>query len=159
MKVCLIKNTVIFHYKGGIDVSPIEILRDPSLVQSMSLNQKLISGLQVALLGMLIVFFILFLLMVVLKVLEKLFYHQKIDLKENKLNLKFRDKESKKEDQTLDFEEEVAAITAAIMCLKSKDKKKKFRIKRITRVKDDVPIWGQRARGGQKQQNSKGELL
>jgi len=139
-------------------VSPIEILRDPNLVQSMSINQKLISGLQVAILGMLIVFFILFLLMVVLKILEKLFYKKKSDLKEDKTQLERKDKKPAKKRQNEDIKE-VAAIMAAIMCLNTNGKKRKFRIKRITRVKDDVPIWGHSARGGKRQQNNKGELL
>lgn len=136
-------------------MNPLELLRDPNLVQSMTLNQKLISGLQVAILGMLIVFLILFLLMIVVNILKKLFYSEKMDFKEDTTQVqpKVADIEPK-----LDHKEEVAAIMAAIMSMESTGKKKKFRIKKITRVKDDVPIWGRVTRGGISA-NNKGELL
>jgi len=136
-------------------VNPLDLLRDPNLVQSMTLNQKLISGLQVAILGMLIVFLILFLLMIVVNILKKIFYSEKIDFKEDakKVEPKVADLEP-----DIDHKKEVAAIMAAIMSIESSSKQKKFKIKKITRVKDDVPIWGRVTRGGISA-NHKGELL
>ena len=138
-------------------MNPLELLRDPSLVQSMTLSEKLISGLQVAILGMAIVFVILFLLMVVLKILKKIFYSEKMDFKEDSTQI-----QPKVPDVELEVdhkEEKVAAIMAAIMSLEGTGGKSKFRIRKITRVKDDVPIWGRVARGGGISENNKGELL
>lgn len=136
-------------------MNPLELLRDPSLVQSMSLGEKLISGLQVAILGMSIVFTILILLMLVLKFLEIAFSEDmdfKEDISETKTPVpEFEPEISKKE-------EKVAAIMAAIMSLEDVSKSK-FRIKKITRTDDDVPIWGRVARGGGITENNKGELL
>jgi hypothetical protein len=56
-------------------------------------------------------------------------------------------------------DKKVAAIMAAIMSLEDFSKKGQFRIKKIKRVKDDVPIWGRVARGGGISENNKGELL
>lgn len=138
-------------------MNPLELLRDPTLVQSMTLNEKLISGLQVAILGMAIVFLILFLLMVVLKILKKIFYTEKMDFKEDATQIQPKvpdiEPEMEREDK------KVAAIMAAIMSLEDFSKKGQFRIKKIKRVKDDVPIWGRVARGGGISENNKGELL
>jgi len=138
-------------------VNPLELLRDPTLVQSMTLSEKLLSGLQVAILGMAIVFFILFLLMLVLNILKRIFYSEKMDFKEDTTQVqpKVPDVETKVNRR----EEKVAAIMAAIMSMEDMTQKGKFRIRKITRVKDDVPIWGRIARGGGISENNKGELL
>ncbi|HKL12572.1 MAG TPA: OadG family protein [Halanaerobiales bacterium] len=138
-------------------MNPLELLRDPTLVQSMTLSEKLLSGLQVAILGMAIVFFILFLLMLVLNILKRIFYSEKMDFKEDTTQVqpKVPDVETKVNRR----EEKVAAIMAAIMSMEDMTQKGKFRIRKITRVKDDVPIWGRIARGGGISENNKGELL
>ena len=136
-------------------MNPLELLRDPSLVQSMTLSEKLISGLQVAILGMSIVFTILLLLMLVLKLLEIIFSE----------DMNFKEDLSETQTTTPEYEpkidsndEKVAAIVAAVMSLENVSKSK-FRIRKITRTKDDVPIWGRVARGGGITENNKGELL
>jgi len=136
-------------------VNPLELLRDPSLVQSMTLSEKLISGLQVAILGMSIVFTILILLMLVLKLLEIVF-SEDMDFKEDVSETQTTVPEYEPEIDRND--EKVAAIMAAIMSLENVSKGK-FRIRKITRTKDDVPIWGRVARGGGISENNKGELL
>ena len=136
-------------------MNPLELLRDPSLVQSMTLSEKLISGLQVAILGMSIVFTILILLMLVLKLLEIVF-SEDMDFKEDVSETQTTVPEYEPEIDRND--EKVAAIMAAIMSLENVSKGK-FRIRKITRTKDDVPIWGRVARGGGISENNKGELL
>ncbi|MCF8000715.1 MAG: OadG family protein [Halanaerobiales bacterium] len=136
-------------------MNPLELLRDPSLVQSMTLSEKLISGLQVAILGMSIVFTILILLMLVLKLLEIIF-SEDMDFKEDVSETQTTVPEYEPEIDRND--EKVAAIMAAIMSLENVSKSK-FRIKKITRTEDDVPIWGRVARGGGITENNKGELL
>lgn len=136
-------------------MNPLELLRDPTLVQSMTLSEKLISGLQVAILGMSIVFIILILLMLVLKFLE-IFFSEDMDFKEDISETQKTVPEYEPEIDRND--EKVAAIMAAVMSLDDVSKSK-FRIRKITRTKDDVPIWGRVARGGGITENNKGELL
>ena len=136
-------------------MNPLELLRDPSLVQSMTLSEKLISGLQVAILGMSIVFTILLLLMLVLKLLEVIF-SEDMDFKEDLSETQTSKPEYEPEIDRND--DKVAAIMAAVMSLEDVSKSK-FRIRKITRTKDDVPIWGRVARGGVISENNKGELL
>lgn len=136
-------------------MNPLELLRDPTLVQTMTLSEKLISGLQVAILGMSIVFIILILLMLVLKFLE-IFFSEDMDFKEDISETQTTVPEYEPEIDRND--EKVAAIMAAIMSLEDVSKSK-FRIRKITRTKDDVPIWGRVARGGGITENNKGELL
>lgn len=137
-------------------MNPLELLRDPSLVQSMTINEKMISGLMVALLGMAIVFLVLFLLMIVVGILKKAFYSEDMSFKEDKA--KVQTKTQVAEPEFDDQNEKVAAIMAAIMSLDGMNKGD-FRIKRIKRTNDDVPIWGRVARGGGISENNKGELL
>lgn len=138
-------------------MNPLELLKDPTLVQSMTLSEKLISGLMVAILGMVIVSMILFILMLVLNILKKLFYSEKMSFKEdNKKIAKTVPGIKLDEDQE---GKKVAAIMAAISSIDSLSKKGKYRIKQIKRVNDDVPIWGKVARGGGIKENNKGELL
>ncbi len=138
-------------------MNPLELLRDPTLVQSMTLSEKLISGLQVAILGMSIVFTILILLMLVLKILEVIF-SEDMDFKEDLSETQTQTATPEYEPEIDRNEEKVAAIMAAVMSLEDVSKSK-FRIRKITRTKDDVPIWGRVARGGGISENNKGELL
>ena len=138
-------------------MNPLELLRDPNLVQSMTLNQKLVSGLQVAILGMVIVFIILFLLMIVVNILKRIFYSEKMDFREDATQI--QPKVPEIEPTTGKKEEKIAAIMAAISSLEDVGKKSKYRIRKIKRVNDDVPIWGRAARGGGISENNKGELL
>jgi sodium pump decarboxylase gamma subunit len=121
----------------------------------MTLSEKLISGLQVAILGMSIVFTILLLLMLVLKLLEVIF-SEDMDFKEDLSETQTSKPEYEPEIDRND--DKVAAIMAAVMSLEDVSKSK-FRIRKITRTKDDVPIWGRVARGGGISENNKGELL
>ncbi|MCF8008718.1 MAG: OadG family protein [Halanaerobiales bacterium] len=138
-------------------MNPLELLKDPSLVQSMTISEKLISGLMVAILGMVIVFMILFLLLLVLNILKKLFYSEKMIFKEDGKKMVKSAPDIKLNDDKK--KEKVAAIIAAINSIDSFSKKDKYKIKQIKRVNDDVPIWGKVARGGKITENNKGELL
>lgn len=139
-------------------MNPLELLRDPSLVQSMTIGEKMISGLMVAILGMAIVFLVLFLLMIVVNILKKAFYSEDMSFKEDKTRTPSQTKTPVAEPEYDDNNEKVAAIMAAIMSLESM-KSSNFRIKKIKRTNDDVPIWGRVARGGGITENNKGELL
>ncbi|MFO7815083.1 MAG: OadG family transporter subunit [Halanaerobiales bacterium] len=136
-------------------MNPLELLREPSLVRSMTLSEKLISGFQVAILGMSIVFIILILLMLVLKFLEKRF-SEEMDFKEDISETKTTVPEFEPEIDRNN--EKVAAIMAAVMSLEDVSRSK-FRIRKITRTNHEVPIWGRVARGGGITENNKGELL
>ncbi|MGM0445021.1 MAG: OadG family protein [Bacillota bacterium] len=137
-------------------MNPLELLRDPSLVQSMTISEKMISGLMVAILGMAIVFLVLFLLMIVVDILKKAFYSKDLSFKEDRARVKTKIQVTEPEFD--DQNEKVAAIMAAIMSLDGMNKEN-FRIKKIKRTNDDVPIWGRVARGGGISENNKGELL
>ena len=139
-------------------MNPLELLRDPSLVQSMTISEKMISGLMVAILGMAIVFLVLFLLMIVVNILKKAFYSEDMSFKEDKSKAISQSKTPVIEPEIDDNNEKVAAIMAAIMSLDGM-KSSNFRIKKIKRTNDDVPIWGRVARGGGITENNKGELL
>jgi len=139
-------------------VNPLELLRDPSLVQSMTLSEKMISGLMVAILGMAIVSLVLFLLMILVELLKKSFYSEDMSFKEDKSRVSSKSKTPVSEPEFDDNNEKVAAIMAAIMSLDGM-KSSNFRIKKIKRTNDDVPIWGRVARGGGITENNKGELL
>jgi sodium pump decarboxylase gamma subunit len=124
----------------------------------MTLSEKMISGLMVAILGMAIVFLVLFLLMIVVDILKKAFYSEDMSFKEDKSKAPSQSKTTVVEPEFDDNNEKVAAIMAAIMSLDGM-KSSNFRIKRIKRTNDDVPIWGRVARGGGITENNKGELL
>jgi len=138
-------------------VNPLDLLKDPSLVQSMTINEKLISSFQVAILGMVIVFGILYLLMLAIRIVKNICYSEQLDFAEERSDIQRKDIELETEIKRED--EKIAAIIAAIMSREDVKKSSKFKIRKASKVEDNISVWGKFARGGKLTENSKGELL
>ncbi|MEC9487884.1 MAG: OadG family protein [Halanaerobium sp.] len=131
-------------------MTPLEMLKHPELIGSMSLGDKLTAGLQVTILGMVIVFVILMLLQVVVAVMERMTREQRRTRSgslETTGRVAQRKPEPVQEDLAADSKL-IAAITAALTAGYLQESPSQFRVKRISRIVDDVPVWGKVARGG-----------
>lgn len=134
-------------------MTPLEMLKNPELVQNMTAGQKLIAGLQVTILGIVIVFLILVLLQYVLKLMERLVDVRKEDrvdtigkIAQERPAPVAEGPASAAEEREVDGKL-IAAITAALTAGYFQ-RTSRFTVKRIRRIVDDVPIWGKVARGG-----------
>lgn len=131
-------------------MSYIETLQDPELLAEMTIMEKLTAGFQVVVLGVTIVFIILILLIGFLKILEKISTQSTVQKKEKKEKSEARPAVDKAKTESMVAETELAAvITAAIYQGYYKNSGSDFVVRRITRLKDDTPLWGRLARGGQ----------
>ena len=131
-------------------MSPLELIRDAETLAEMTLGETLVAGVQIALVGMIVVFSILFLLMVSIKIMERLVNGNDSD-RPTKKTKPAPDKQpggkSKPEQASLD-PEILAVITASIQSFYGPDKK--FKILRVKDHQENISAWGQQARGGRK---------
>ncbi|MFN2363412.1 MAG: OadG family protein [Halarsenatibacteraceae bacterium] len=132
-------------------MSPLELVRDAETLAEMSLGDTLIAGVQIAIVGMIVVFSILFILMISIKIMEKLANSngkvpgEKVGDKSMSSLGKKETKKKKISDDKLD-PEILAVISASIQSYYGSDKK--FRILRVKGQGEELSAWGQQARGG-----------
>lgn len=134
-------------------MSPLELIKDAETLAEMSLGDTLIAGIQIAMVGMIVVFSILFILMISIKIMEKVVNGNgkvpggKVGDKSMSSLEQGATKEDKISDDKLD-PEILAVISASIQSYYGSNKK--FKILRVTSQGENVSAWGQQARGGQK---------
>ncbi len=122
-------------------MSPVDILISLELLNLMPVSQKIILGLEIAGLGMTIVFTILIILMICLNLMKKFFYKtEDKKLSQNRKTENLKDKKKKI----------IAVIISAILAgyYKSDSQFKIRQIEKNTEVKENIPIWGRIVRGG-----------
>jgi sodium pump decarboxylase gamma subunit len=134
-------------------MSPLELVKDAETLAEMSLGDTLIAGVQIALVGMIVVFSILFILMISIKIMEKL-VNSKGQVTARKVGDKsmsaLGEEETKKNkinDNQLN-PEILAVISASIQSYYGSDQR--FRILRVKSQGEKLSAWGQQARGGHK---------
>lgn len=113
-------------------MSPLLLIQNPEMVLTMTISQKIIASVQVMVLGMIVVFFVLFLLMISLNLMEKSIY-QKTD----------RNKDKERDNNDL-----YAVIASVIIAGYYHGSPEKVKIGKIVRYEEEVPIWGRINRGG-----------
>ena len=128
------------------------MIRDESVITSMSAGEQFIAGGQVAILGMVIVFSILLILMLAVKGMEITM----VDTPQAQPVEKSQKESTPQEKDTVEEEEGkdqklLAVISAAVASYLGEDKK--FRVTRIRKIEDDISSWGKAARGGNKSSN------
>jgi len=132
-------------------MSPLELIRDAETLAEMTLGETLVAGVQIALVGMIVVFSILFLLMVSIKIMERLVNGNGSEKSAKKTkpapDKKVKSQSSKAKKEKIDAKT-LAVITASIQSFYGSDKK--FKILRIKDHKENISAWGQQARGGSK---------
>ncbi|MGM0420850.1 MAG: OadG family protein [Bacillota bacterium] len=139
-------------------MSPLELIRDADRLAEMSLGQSVLAAVQVALVGMIVVFAILFILLLAIKVMEKVVYAgsppegkgpKSKKKKQNKSETKATSRSDENQPEDSLDPKLVAVITAAIQDYY--DGKQEFKILRIKRKSEHLSAWGREARGGRKQ--------
>ncbi|MFW6377791.1 MAG: OadG family transporter subunit [Bacillota bacterium] len=134
-------------------MSPLELVRDAETLAEMSLGDTLIAGIQIALVGMIVVFSILFILMVSIKIMEKVVNSNgevpggKVGDKEMS-SLENREADNDQNSDEKLNPEILAVISASIQSYYGSDKK--FKILRVKSQGEKLSAWGQQARGGNK---------
>ena len=132
-------------------MTPLELIRDAEALAEMTLGETLIAGVQIALVGMIVVFSILFLLMISIKIMERLVNGNNGDKpgKKAKPAPEKQDKPQAPEVKPDKIDPEIlAVITASIQSFYGPDKK--FKILRVKDHEEKISAWGQQVRGGSK---------
>lgn len=135
-------------------MSPLELIRDAEALAEMSLGETLIAGVQIALVGMIVVFSILVLLMISIKIMERLVNSDGTSPADKSTKKakpesekKSKSRGSKTRADKLD-PEILAVITASIQSYYGSGKK--FKILRVKDHDEKISAWGQQARGSSK---------
>lgn len=134
-------------------MSPLELVKDAETLAEMSLGDTLIAGVQIAMVGMIVVFSILFILMISIKIMERVVNGNdkvpggKVGDKSMSSLEQGATKENKISDDKLD-PEILAVISASIQSYYGSNKK--FKILRVKSQGEKISAWGQQARGGKK---------
>lgn len=102
--------------------------------------EKLITGLQITLIGMGIVFIILYLISLALNLMQPIFYKPQKEQKPTQTQPEPKEKDQPGQDQS----ELIAVITAAIVAAAGTTKQ--IKVTSIKRIPTTTPIWGQAAR-------------
>lgn len=134
-------------------MSPLELVKDAETLAEMSLGDTLIAGIQIAMVGMIVVFSILFILMISIKIMERVVNGNskepggEVGDKSMSSLDKRETKVTKISDDKLD-PEILAVISAALQGYYGSDQK--YKILRVKSQGEKLSAWGQQARGGLK---------
>jgi len=133
------------------NVSLLERLANPDLIQSMSMGDKVLASAYVAILGMVITFVALMILWGCIIVLSKYFGIKKPNKEVSEVKPKPAESktvEPVKDEKDGDDEELIAVITAAVASSLNTTTHN-IVVKNILRVEDQTPAWGKAGRSEQ----------
>ena len=137
-------------------MTPLELIQDPEAMAGMTVGELLTAGLQIALVGMLIVFVLLLILLGAVKVMEKIHYRdKKLPRAEEKepAGGTAKERTSPIGESSAPGEapesglsrREIAAVAGALMSYYS-ESQKKYKILRVKKL-DPASGWQQKSRG------------